>query len=189
MWLFKHHIFNDVKLGMSLFHFADTVWSVQNEELPGENLTAINLLQSSHRRRVHISIPGIVSTLHVQCLMWISVKTRRPHHRSMCHVRLFNEPKPLVDPMGVPGMRPPPVQFLSLSLADLRGAGTFPPGAQILLTSCSFLEFLAKLYIGAPPGVGAPTWGKSWVHRWLLCSFWPKLCQMLLPPGKSWIRH
>ena len=36
-----------------------------------------------------------------------------------------------------------------------------PPGVQILSISCSFWENLAKLYVGAPRGVGAPSLGKS----------------------------
>ena len=47
-----------------------------------------------------------------------------------------------------------------LSVADLGGAqGTRDPlGTQILSISCSFLENLAKLYVGAPPGELAPPW-------------------------------
>ena len=32
-----------------------------------------------------------------------------------------------------------------------------------------FLEILAKSYVGAPQGVGAPSSGKSWIHHWHSC--------------------
>ena len=53
------------------------------------------------------------------------------------------------------------------AVADLRGAqGTRAPlGVQILSISCSFWENLAKLYFGAPRGVGAPFSGKSWIRH------------------------
>ena len=55
-------------------------------------------------------------------------------------------------------------------MADLRGgASDTPLWVQILSISCSFLEILAKSYVGAPLGeVGVPTSGKSWIHHWLL---------------------
>ena len=58
------------------------------------------------------------------------------------------------------------------SVVDLRGgAGDAcrPPDIQILSISCSFWEILAKSYVGAPPGVGAPSSGKSWIHHWHSC--------------------
>ena len=39
------------------------------------------------------------------------------------------------------------------------GAPPPPPGTQILSISCSFLENLAKSYVGAIPGELAPPWG------------------------------
>ena len=65
-----------------------------------------------------------------------------------------------------------------IPLADLRGggAGTPPPGAQILLISCSIRENLAKSYVGASLGGGAGGGGGG--------GWRPP------PPGrKSWIRH
>ena len=55
------------------------------------------------------------------------------------------------------------------SVADLgRAQGTRAPplGTQILSISCSFWGNLAKSYVGAPPpGVSAPSWGKSWTRH------------------------
>ena len=59
------------------------------------------------------------------------------------------------------------------SVVDLRGGARDacrpPPDIQILSISCSFGEILAKSYVGAPQGVGAPSSGKSWIHHWHSC--------------------
>ena len=43
-------------------------------------------------------------------------------------------------------------------------------GAQFLSIPCSFWKNLAKSYVGAPRGVGAPSSGKSWIRHWFLTS-------------------
>ena len=60
-----------------------------------------------------------------------------------------------------------------MAVVDLRGGrGTCaaPQGAQILSISCSFWENLAKSYVGAPRGVGAPSSGKSWIRHCMALS-------------------
>ena len=54
-----------------------------------------------------------------------------------------------------------------------------PPRVQILSISCSFSEILAKSYVGAPRGVGAPSSGKSWIHHcvgWKFTTHPPNMC-------------
>ena len=58
-----------------------------------------------------------------------------------------------------------PIGLSALPVADLRQGGR--EGVKILSISCSFWENLAKSYVDAPPGVGAPSSGKSWVRHWL----------------------
>ena len=72
------------------------------------------------------------------------------------------------------------IKFLS-AVADLRGAqGTCAPRVQILSISYIFWEILAKSYVGAPRGDGAPSSGnpgsatdlRSPLRSWGNFSFW-----------------
>ena len=47
------------------------------------------------------------------------------------------------------------------------GVRDAPPGGPNSFNFMQFLRNLAKSYVGAPRGVGAPSSGKSWIRHWL----------------------
>ena len=55
-----------------------------------------------------------------------------------------------------------PVADLHSKILDAR----HPPGGPNSFNFMQFWKNLAKSYVGAPPRVGAPSSGKSWIRHW-----------------------